>query len=122
MSWDRWDGDKLKRLTEKQMSQALKEAAEATLGEALKLVPHDIGTLQETGMTKVNPNDPLDVVISFGGGFGTPFTKVPYAVKWHEVPANFQKGRQHNYLKQPIDNFAPNAVRKQMIKKAKRLW
>lgn len=120
--WERWRGKELKKLTTKAMSEALVEAAEATLGEALKLVPLDEGTLQETGMTKVNPNNPLDVAISFGGGFGTPFTKVPYAVKHHEIPQNFQHGRQFNYLKQPIDNFAPMAVKKQMIKKAKEIW
>lgn len=122
MAWKKWNGRKLKRQTEMAMSEGVKRAAVATLGEALKQVPLDEGTLQETGMTIPNPNDPLEWAVSFGGGFGTPFTRVPYAVKWHEVPANFQHGRKHNYLRDPINNFTPNALKNELKKAGEKTW
>lgn len=122
MGWTSFHGDKLKKLTDQQVTEALVETAQKTLAESQKQVPHDEGVLQETGMTKVNPNNNHEVVISYGGGFGTPYTRVPYAVKHHEVPQNFQKGRKHNYLKDPVNNHAPTALKKILIKKLKQTW
>lgn len=122
MGWTEFHGEKLKKLTHEQVKEALVETGQATLAESQKLVPLDESTLQNTGMTKVNPNNNHEVVISYGGGFGTPYTRVPYAVKHHEVPQNFQKGRKHNYLKDPVNNFAPTALKKILIKKLTKTW
>lgn len=122
MSWTKWYGDRLERQTEKAMSEALVKAGEATLGISNQQVPLDEGTLQESGIVKVNPNNRLDVVISYGGGPGTGFPRIPYAKKWHETPANFQHGRKHNYLRDPVNTFTPGALKKEMQKAGKKVW
>lgn len=122
MGWTKFRGKELERKTQRAMSEAVKRTAGATLGEALKLVPLDEGVLQQTGMTKENPNNPLEYAVSFGGGFGTPFTRVPYAIRHHEIPSNFQHGRQHNYLRTPINTFTPNALKKELKKAGEKSW
>lgn len=122
MGWVRYHGKALKKLTDRQVEQALVETASATKGEVLKQVPLDEGTLQDTVMWKVNPNNRKEVAISAGGGFGTPFTEVPYALKWHEQPANFQHSRKHNYIRDPVNNFTPRALKKVLTKKLSKIW
>ncbi len=120
--WKRWRGDILKRLTEQSASKAVNRASEATLEVALNQVPLDEGTLSESGIVRKNPSDLLEYAVSFGGGGNTGFPKVPYAVKWHETPANFQHGRKHNYLRDPIKTFAPGAVNKELKKELAKTW
>lgn len=122
MGWKNWKGKKLKKLTRRNMSKALHRAAEATLGESKQQVPLDEGTLQHSGIVVQNPSNDLEFVISYGGGQGTGFPVVPYAVKWHEVPANFQHGRKNDYLRDPINTFAPGAVQSELKKAGERSW
>lgn len=122
MGWTRWHGNILKQLTDEQVSQALVETGHVILQKSQDLVPLDEGTLQETGMVKLNPNNDHEVAISYGGGFGTPHTRVPYAVKQHEVPMNHTDGRKHNYLRDPVNNTAPRALKKILIKKLSQTW
>lgn len=57
-------------------------------------VPHDEGTLQNTGTVEVLPNG--DVVMGY---------HTAYAARLHEHPEyNFQKGRKGKYIEDPIEN------------------
>ena len=121
MSWKYFRGKELTKRVENEVSDALYRAAEATGAVSDQQVPHDEGTLQRSKFIKVDPQNPLNVVLSYGGGQGTGYPRVPYAVKWHENSANFQKGRKKNYLRDPIKNFAPQAVKKELQKVMKSL-
>lgn len=122
MSWKKWRGNALNRLTEQATSKAINRAAEATLEVALNEVPLDEGTLSESGIVLQNPTNSTEYAVSFGGGGKTGFAVVPYAVKWHETPANFQNGRKHNYLRDPIKTFAPGAVKSELQKELRKTW
>lgn len=122
MSWKSWNGAKVKRLTDNATARALFNAGEAVKGKVLQEVPHDEGLLASTVQVFVNPNNKLDVTLSAGGGHGTGMARVPYAIKWHEIPANFQKGRKHNYVRDPMNSFAPTAVKRSLEKELGKTW
>jgi hypothetical protein len=59
-------------------------------------VPHDEGTLQNTGTVEVMPNG--DAVLGY---------HTPYAARLHEHPEyRFQKGRKGKYIEDPIEKNA----------------
>lgn len=56
-------------------------------------VPHDEGTLQNSGAVEVMPNG--DVVLGY---------HTPYAARLHEHPEyRFQKGRKGKYISDPLE-------------------
>lgn len=88
--------DKAKKLIEVAEDKK-KSAIKAVADEILRLsqfeVPHDVGTLQNTG--HVEPGDDEEIV-----GYNT-----VYAARLHEHPEyRFQKGRKGKYLEDPIKN------------------
>ena len=75
--------------------KGLTAAAEDILGEAVKLVPIEEGTLQDSGTTKV---DGLTAGIGFGLG-----AAAPYAVPQHEeMGYSHDAGRTPHYLSKPM--------------------
>lgn len=112
MSWKRWRGKELINRVKGLSSKALIDTANAVKAESNQQVPHDEGTLQQTITVMANPANKLEVKIGYGGGGLSGFPIVPYAVKWHETPANFQKGRKHNYLRDPFNSIVPTHLRK----------
>ena len=76
---------------------ALEEAGGDLLKESVKIVPHDIGTLENSG--KVSPVEKVGTdQMSISVGFNT-----PYAARMHEHPEyRFQKGRRGKYLETPL--------------------
>lgn len=59
-------------------------------------VPHDEGTLQNSGTVETLPNG--DIVLGY---------HTPYAARLHEHPEyHFQKGRKGKYIEDPINNNA----------------
>jgi len=76
---------------------ALEEAGGDLLKESVKIVPHDIGTLENSG--KVSPVEKISSdQMSVSVGFNT-----PYAARMHEHPEyKFQKGRRGKYLETPL--------------------
>ena len=102
MSWTKWSGKAVEQTFTKACSDAVLKAAEATGAISDQQVPHDEGFLQSSKYIGRDPNNSLVVHIGYGGGGVTGFPIVPYAIKWHENPANFQKGRKHNYLRDPM--------------------
>lgn len=78
------------------VDKAEQDALEATALEGLRLtqfeVPHDEGTLQNSGTV-----EPLK------GGFVLGY-HTPYAARLHEHPEyNFQKGRKGKYIEDPLN-------------------
>lgn len=102
MSWKQWKGDLLNKRVKDAVAKGLFGGGQVIKGEVLQEVPHDTGALSQTVGVFVNPNNKLEVCLSAGGGEGTGLPKIPYAWRWHENPANFQKGRKHNYVRDPV--------------------
>lgn len=97
---------------EKACMSTLNDAMEAT-GDYIdnNEVPHDTGQLAKSKTIMDDPND-VKVWIGYGGGGLSPLPKLPYAKRWHEHPANFQKGRKHNYLRDPMKNKFPTFLKR----------
>lgn len=96
-------GDVLNNLSKlDQVSETAAKKARAAVGDELlrlaeREVPHDEGTLANTGTSDEQ------------GGDHIVFFNTPYAARLHEHPEyNFQKGRKGKYLEDPIKrNQAP---------------
>ena len=120
--WKSFHGNRLIQLTESAMADSVMEAVEAIGAISDQQVPHDEGVLQGSKTIKANPQNKLEVAISYGGGAGTGHPIVPYAVKWHEEDANFQKGRKRNYLRDPVFQQGSAILRQKLNQKAKTVW
>jgi hypothetical protein len=121
MSWRGWKGKKLIKDTQSGMSDALVRGLEALGAKSDQQVPHDEGTLMRSKTIMKDPGNPLMAYIGYGGGGVSGYPIVPYAVKWHEIPANFQKGRKHNYLRDPVKS-SKTLVFGEIQKRGKELW
>ena len=121
MSWTEWNGRQLERKVTSLVSQANKMTGDAIHAEANQQVPHDEGTLQDSGVVLKDPSNPTIVYIGYGGGGASGRPEVPYAKKWHEAPANFQKGRKHNYLADPVRQIGPRDTKENLKKMLKQL-
>jgi hypothetical protein len=116
--WITWNGAQAQIKVARASRKALLATAEALLEVMRTQVPHDEGTLEQSGMV-IDQYDSHGVAqISFGGGAGTPMARLAYALRWHEESANFQRGRKHNYMRDPLNQHGPrillNAMRKAM--------
>ena len=71
---------------------ALGDVADAVLQQSEKEVPHDVGTLQGTGV--VDKPGLMQRIVGY---------HIKYAARLHEHPEyRFQKGRKGKYLESPI--------------------
>lgn len=86
----------------------MRKTLEVIREAALQQVPLDEGTLAKSAF--VDFQDGIGI-ISFGGGDGTGTPKIPYAVRWHEETANFQRGRKSQYLRDPFNALAERTYR-----------
>lgn len=116
MSWTKWNGEQLKKLTRHAVGEAVYSAAEAIGAQSDQEVPLDEDTLQTSKTILKDPADETITHIGYGGGGASGIPVVPYAVKWHETPANFQKGRKHNYLRDPVNQVGPRELIKNLKK------
>lgn len=112
--WIKWNGASVEKQFTSASSNAVLRALEDTGKAADQQVPHDEGTLQGTKTILQDSSDPLIWYIGYGGGGVSGFPKVPYAIRWHETPANFQKGRKHNYLRDPVKTVLPGSLKRQL--------
>jgi len=114
--WRSWHD---REVTDKLMKAAVRAeyyASNTVLTVAKNEVPLDEGTLKNSGIViyrwqGINPV----ACITFGGGKGTGIPRVPYAVRWHENNANFQRGRKRFYLRDPFNRVGENAFRNSLI-------
>jgi hypothetical protein len=121
MGWNNWRGDELVRLVNKASINAIKIAAEVVLQAAKQEVPLDERTLQDSGTIVMADGNIPALVICFGGGSGTGYPVVPYAIRWHEKNANFQHGRKRFYLRDPLNRLIENALKKAMKQEMERI-
>lgn len=108
-----WDASQLLRgLT--QAAQRMQHGAargvgewgEHVLGEAVRIVPIEEGTLQNSG-TVAQTADGHTAAVGFGSG-----AAAPYAVKQHEdLSLHHDAGRQAKYLEQPLQASKATGMR-----------
>lgn len=110
MAWENWRGDELVDLVNNGAIRAIKKTGEVILESAKREVPHDEGTLERTGIVIMATGNIPACVITFGGGIGTGFPIIPYAIRWHEEQANFQHGRKRFYLRDPLVRLAKSTL------------
>lgn len=111
MGWKRWRGNEAKRKMASANEKALYMTLSVVGGASNQQVPLDEGTLQESQYIAVEDGVGL---ISYGGGVGTGFPRVPYAVRWHENSADFQKGRKKRYVADPFNQLADKTYKKSL--------
>lgn len=109
-AWRNWRGGIISDQVYNACDLAAEDTAQAVRGQVFQEIPHDSGHLSQSVI--VLPHRTLKGVriISVGGGPGTGFPRVPYALRWHEENANFQKGRKSKYLKDPVNQVGPRAL------------
>lgn len=112
--WKKFNGKKVTESFRSECSKALLRAGQDTKQEILTEIPHDEGTLQDTVTVMLDPQNDLKLAIGAGGGGLSQFPIVPYAIKHHEVPANFQKGRKRNYVRDPVKNTLPREIKREL--------
>ncbi|MFA5485345.1 MAG: hypothetical protein WC260_03820 [Candidatus Pacearchaeota archaeon] len=103
--WKNWKGPQLLKAVNGASREAVQKTCYVILEAARQQVPHDEGTLMLSGMVLMAPDGSPQGVICFGGGLGTGHPIVPYALRWHENSASFQKGRKRFYLRDPYNQL-----------------
>lgn len=92
----------------KYLATALASEANAILNQSKQIVPYRFGSLKTSGRVeppKVTATS-AEVEITYGG------SSAPYAVYVHEIPKNYNHGKQYKYLETPFRAAAPTFVRK----------
>lgn len=117
MSWKEWNGEQVIKQFRSECSDAMLKAGQRMQNQVLQEIPHDEGTLQDTVVALLDPEDDLTVIVAAGGGGASGMPEVPYAIKWHEVEANFQKGRKSQYVRDPLKQVMPRAIHEELQKK-----
>lgn len=110
MSWIKWHGRAVEQRFRNSTTKATEKAIERAGMVADQQVPLDESTLQ--GSKTIKTDDKTGkVAIGYGGGPGSGKALVPYALRWHEEPANFRgSGRKHNYLRDPVRSELPRGM------------
>lgn len=119
-AWKNWNGKQVIKEFRKECSDAMYKAGQTMKTQVLQEIPHDEGTLQDTVKSMLDPDNDLTVIVAAGGGGASGMAKIPYAVKWHEVEANFQKGRKSQYIRDPLKQVMPKAIKEELTKKGLR--
>lgn len=88
----KWDAAAALGAAVKGGEAGIRACANLLLDEARKQVPLDTGALSRSGMVDC---DGMQATVSFD---------TPYAVRWHEQRANFQRGRKNKYLEDPCND------------------
>lgn len=114
MSWKKWNGAKVIKEFRGECSDALYKAGQTMKTQVLREIPHDEGTLQDTVVSMIDPADDLMLVVAAGGGGLSGMPEVPYAIRWHENDANFQKGRKSQYIRDPLKQVLPREVLREL--------
>lgn len=92
--------DRLTRLTRSKNMDAINRIADMLLSLSQKEVPHDVGTLQNSGHVEYAKDlDEPEAIVGYGG------MSAPYASRLHEHPEyTFQNGRKGKFLEDPLKN------------------
>lgn len=99
------DRSKIKAITQSGSRKATWAALDYLAARSKEQVPLDSGALKASCVVDVNAD----------GSQGTVSYDTPYAVRWHENDANFQRGRKKKYLEDPLNDAA---VQSEMVRLA----
>lgn len=94
-----WFGDKVKKQNKAAAAEVLEAMAEGVLTEANKTVPHDEGTLERSGTTKVDEKKLIAAI-----GYDT-----PYAARLHESEPGevlFRGRGRRKWLEQTVSEMS----------------
>jgi hypothetical protein len=109
--WKRWNGDYILKQLNKELFLSVVDTLNVVLSVSKSEVPLDEGYLMRTGFIKAFYRGKKIIgIISYGGGAGTGFPQIPYAIRWHENKANFQHGRKWKYLVHPWNRLCPKTL------------
>jgi hypothetical protein len=90
------------------LEMALTSEANVVLNQSKQIVPYEFGSLKTSGRVErpqVSANS-INVEITYGG------PSASYAVYVHEIPKNYNHGKQYKYLETPARAHAPVFTRK----------
>lgn len=87
-----WNDSKAKRALAQSTPPGLYAAGQVVARDSGQQVPIDTGALLRSQAVTVGDQS---VTISYD---------TPYAIRWHEENANFQRGRKRKYLEDPIND------------------
>lgn len=88
----KWDDAKVLAVVQSRGAKGVRDCANMLLDESRKQVPIDTGALSRSGTVD---SEGLAATVSYD---------TPYAVRWHEHNANFQRGRKMKYLEDPCND------------------
>lgn len=115
MGWRNWRGDQLIRLINRGAVNAVEDTGNIIIEASKREVPLDEGILRNTGIVIMAPGNIPAGCVTFGGGSGTGFPIIPYALRWHQVSANFQHGRKRFYLRDPFNRLAKSTLQARLL-------
>lgn len=104
--WTNWRGDEAVNIVNAALRRAAQKTGSVVLQASQGEVPLDESPLMKSGIVIMAANNVPACCITYGGGAGTGFPIIPYAVRWHEKQANFQHGRKRFYLRDPFMRLA----------------
>jgi hypothetical protein len=107
--WKQWNGPTVAKKVLEASRNAVWLAGNMILHEAVAEVPLDKSPLMNSGMVLLHQSE-AEACICFGGGPGTGKPIIPYAIRWHENNANFQRGRKMRYLIDPANRLLPSVL------------
>lgn len=98
----------IKSVTKQASRKATWDALDYLAARSKEQVPLDTGALKFSCVVDVNED----------GSQGTVSYDTPYAVRWHENNANFQRGRKMKYLEDPLNDPGVQRVMVQLAQGA----
>ncbi|MEG1515153.1 MAG: hypothetical protein RSD95_09740 [Clostridia bacterium] len=90
----KWDGRLARAIVRAGGENGVRQAAQFLGAESQKQVPLDTGALLRSMAVD---SSGLEATVSYD---------TPYAVRWHEQRADFQRGRKNKYLEDPANDPA----------------
>lgn len=110
--WKVWKGEEIENILNEICEQAITETLNSVGNTTDSIIPLDEGPLMNSRFEKTRKTKTQNQgYLSYGGGSGTGKPKLPYAIRWHENNANFQHGRQSNYLRGPFNRIAGRKIK-----------
>ncbi len=114
--WKTWRGPEVGAKMDGATRKAVQNTGAVILAAANNEVPLRDGFLLRSGKVFMAPGGKPEGCVSFGGGDGTGMARVPYARRWHENNANFQRGRKMRYLADPFNRLAGPTLQKELAR------
>ena len=112
--WKTWRGPEVTVKMDGATREAVHNTGAVILAAANNEVPLRDAFLLRSGKVFMAPGGRPEGCVSFGGGDGTGIARVPYAIRWHENNANFQRGRKMRYLADPFNRLAGPTLAKEL--------